>query len=103
MIVSGCTGSFVVPGSLWSEYAESPEPEVDVYFGCERNSPAVYLVFECFWYFAGAVFGVYHPNPLLYSCKWDSLVPISIILPWGSAVALGVGCFCSWAQSLWSV
>ena len=53
MIVSGCAGSFVVPGSLGC--TESPEPEVVVYFGSGRNSSVVYLVFEHFWYFAGAV------------------------------------------------
>ena len=96
MIVSGCTGSFVAPGSLGSECAESPEPEVVMYFESVRNSSAVYLAFEHFWYFAGAVVSVPHPNLLLYSCKWDGLVPIYIILLLGGAVALGVGCSCSW-------
>ena len=101
MNVSGFAGSFVVPGSLGSECTESSEPEVVMYFGSGRNSSAVYLVFECFWCFVGVVFGAHHPNLLLYSCKWDSSVPICIILPlvallhWGLAV-LG-------AQSLWAV
>ena len=78
MIASRCTVSFVAPGNLGSECAESPEPEV-VYFGSGGNS-VVYLVFVCFSYFPGAVFDAHHPNLLLYSCKWDSLVPIHIVL-----------------------
>ena len=49
MIVSGCTGSFVVPGDSGSEGAESPEPEVVMHLGFGGNSSVVVpLVFECF-------------------------------------------------------
>ena len=103
MIVSGCAGSCVASGSLGSECAVSPEPEVVMYVGSGRNSSAVYLVFEYFWCFVGVVFGAHHPNLLLYSCKWDSSVLICIVqllvvlLHWGLA-ALVLG-----AQSLWTV
>ena len=103
MIISGCAGSFVAPGSLGSECAESPEPEVVVHFGSGGNSSAVYLVFECFWYFAGAVFGTHHPNPLLHSCKWDSLVPICIVLLLGVLSHSGLAVLVLGAQFLWAV
>ena len=77
----------MVLGSLGC--AEGPEPEFASCFGSGQNS-FVYLVFECLCWFAGIVFAVYHPNLLLYSCKWDSLVPICIalvlvLLHWGLA------------------
>ena len=71
MIVSGCTGSFVAPGSS--------EPEVHLEFG--GNSVVVPLVFECFWCFVGVNFGAHHTNLPLYFCKWDNLVPICIVVP----------------------
>ena len=54
----------MVPSSLGS--TEGPEPEVVMYFGSGRNSSAVCLVFEHFWWFAGVVFGAHHPNLLLH-------------------------------------
>ena len=93
MIVSGCTGSFVVPGSLGC--AEGPEPEVVMYFGSGRNSSDVYHMFGCFWWFAGVVFGAHHLDLLLYSCKWDSSVPIHIVLLLVVLLHWGFGCSCS--------
>ena len=55
-----------------------------------ESSSAVYLVFECFCWFAGIAFDAHHPSLLLHSCKWDTLVPICttlilVLLYWGLA------------------
>ena len=47
MIVSGCTGSFVAPGSSGSEGTESPKSGLHLEFG-DNSSVVVPLVFECF-------------------------------------------------------
>ena len=79
---------FVVLGSLGC--AEGSEPEFALCFGSGKNSSAVYLVFECFCWFAGIAFDACHPSLLQHSFKWDSLVPICIalvlvLLYWGLA------------------
>ena len=76
--VSGWAGGFVVPGSLGC--AEGSEPESALCFGSGKNSSTVYLVFECFCWFARIAFDAHHPSLLLNSCKWDNLVPIHITL-----------------------
>ena len=95
MIVPGFAESFVAPGSLGSECAESPEPEVVVYFGSGGSSSAVYLVFEYFLV-------------LCWSCFWCSPSQSSTFLQmgqfgphlhhsaFGDAVTLRVGCSGSW-------
>ena len=82
MIVSGCTGSLVATGSLGSECAESPEPEVVMHFESGRNSVVVHLVFECFWCSVEVVSGALQPNLPLCFCKWDSSVPITLFCFW---------------------
>ena len=104
MIVSGWTGSFVALGSLESEGALSPVPEVVGYFESGGNSSAaVHFGFECFWCFAGFVFGIHHPNLLLCFCKWDNLVPIHIILLLVVVLHWGLDVLVLGAQSLWVV
>ena len=70
MVVSGCAGSFVAPGSSGTEGVESSEPEVVMHLGFGGNSSVVVpLVFECFRCFVGVVFGAHHLNLPLYFCK----------------------------------
>ena len=66
-------GGFVVPGSLGC--TEGSDLEFVSCFGFGKNSSAVYLLFECFCWFAGIAFDAHHPSPLLHSCKWNNLVP----------------------------
>ena len=90
--------------SLGSEGTGSLIPEAVMYFEPGGNSAAVvYLMSECFWCFVGFVFGVHHPNLLLYFCKWDSLVPIHIILLFVVLLHWGLVVLVLGAQSLWVI
>ena len=98
MIVSGCAGSFVAPGSCGSEGTESPRHEVVMHLGFGGNSAVVLLVFLSVFGVLLELFLVLTIPIFLYILQRGQFSLHLHHFAFGGAAALGVGHSCAWGS-----